>query len=92
MTEAEARVNRLKDKLQARGTHPDVIAYCSLLLHQQNYFHAVLEATKSVAEKIRVRSGETDDGAILVDKVFSGTNPILRINAFVTESASIDSV
>ncbi len=86
LSEAEARVNRLKSKLESRGTHPDVIRYCDLLLHQNNYFHAVLEATKSVAEKIRTRSNMTIDGAALVDATFGGSAPILRINNHVSKT------
>ena len=33
--------------------HPDVLAFCRAELLQQNYFHAVLEASKSVADKLR---------------------------------------
>ncbi len=86
LTEAEARVERLRNKLEARGTHPDVIKYCRVLMHQGNHFHAVLEASKSVAEKIRNRSGIAVDGAALADGAFSGSAPILRINNFVTKT------
>jgi uncharacterized protein (TIGR02391 family) len=51
-----------------------------------NYFHAVLEASKSVSEKIRRLSGLDGDGAQLFNDCFSGTAPPLRINSFSTES------
>jgi len=86
LTEAEERVERLRTKLEARGTHQDAIRYCSVLLNHNNHFHAVLEATKSVAEKIRVRSVATGDGASLIDAVFGGTSPLLRINNLVSET------
>lgn len=86
LTEAEARVERLRTKLEARGTHQDVIKYCRVLLSHNNHFHAVLEATKSVAEKIRTLSGATGDGASLIDAVFGGTSPLLRINNLVSET------
>ena len=37
-----------------------------------NGFHAVLEASKSVAEKLRQKSGLTSDGADLVDAALAG--------------------
>ena len=56
---------------------------------QKNYFHAVFEATKSVAEKIRSASGLTGDGAGLVDQAFglgqSGM-PFLAFNSLRTET------
>lgn len=48
--------------------------------------HAVLEASKSVADKIRQRSGLTGDGAVLIDGAFGGSAPILRINSYVTKT------
>ncbi len=86
LNEAEARVERLKTKLENRGTHPDVFKYCDVLLHHNNYFHAVLEASKSIADKIRQRSGVTGDGAVLIDGAFGGSAPILRINSFATKT------
>jgi len=53
-----------------------------------NYFHAVFEATKSVAEKIRLKTGLTSDGSNLVDEAFSFKNnvPYLALNTLQTES------
>ena len=66
--------------------HPDVLKFCREELLSDNYFHAVLEAVKSVAEKIRNRTGLTDDGGELVDRAFGGKTPMLAINALTTES------
>jgi uncharacterized protein (TIGR02391 family) len=63
-----------------------VVHYCRAEFLQNNCFHAVLEASKSVAEKLRRKSGLTRDGADLVDAALGGQNPFLRINAFVTET------
>jgi uncharacterized protein (TIGR02391 family) len=66
--------------------HPDILRFCKEELLKENYFHAVLEASKSVADKLRTNTGLTDDGATLVDRVFSGEQPLLVINPFTTES------
>jgi uncharacterized protein (TIGR02391 family) len=55
-------------------------------LLQDNYFHAVLEATKSVASKVRSMTGLNSDGAQLIDDAFGGPDPILKINAFKTDT------
>jgi Protein of unknown function (Hypoth_ymh) len=86
LSEAETRAHRLRAALSARGVHPDVIASCRVELVEQNVFHAVLEASKGVAEKLRARCGLTSDGAQLVDEALGGDNPMLRINAFGTDS------
>lgn len=86
LSEAEHRAQELKEDLTARGVHPDVLRFCRAELVADDYFHAVLEATKSVADKIRDRTGLIDDGAILVDQALSGDPPMLAINAFGTES------
>ena len=86
LKEAEMRTNRLRASLSARRVHADVLAACRTELIQQNVFHAVLEASKSVAEKLRVKAGLRSDGALLVDEALSGESPRLLINAFVTES------
>jgi uncharacterized protein (TIGR02391 family) len=53
-----------------------------------NYFHTVMEAVKSVADKFRARTGLIDDGAALVDRALTGDPPMLAINPLKTESAS----
>jgi uncharacterized protein (TIGR02391 family) len=70
LTEAQERADVLKTRLRERNVHPDVLAFCRVELLQKNYFHAVFEATKSVADKIRSRTGLTSDGAELVDEAF----------------------
>lgn len=84
LTEAQRRVGRLRAELEKRGVHADVLRFCRVELLQENYFHAVLEATKSVGEKIRAKSGLTEDGAPLVDQAFGGDPTKLPILAFNT--------
>lgn len=84
--EAERRARELRNDLTSRGIHPDVLRFCREELLADNYFHAVLEAVKSVAEKIRSRTGLIDDGGALVDRAFGGSPPMLEINSLQTES------
>ncbi len=86
LSEAEDRARRLRTALEKRGIHEDVVRYCRAEFLQNNCFHAVLEASKSVAEKLRQKSGFTTDGAELVDAALGGQDPLLRINAFVTDT------
>jgi uncharacterized protein (TIGR02391 family) len=89
ISEAKQRANSLRKKLVDRNVHPDVFRFCREELLQENYFHAVFEAAKSVADKIKVKSGIEADGAELVDKVFGlGSNnaPLLALNSLRTES------
>ena len=51
-----------------------------------NYFHAVLEASKRIADKLRTTTGLTDDGGTLVDAAMCGLSPLLAINALASES------
>ena len=76
----------MKSLLEARGTHAEVFVYCRAELLQENYFHAVLEAVKGLAERIRQMSGLTADGAELVNQVLSTKAPILAINSLKTET------
>lgn len=88
ISEAAARASRLKEKLVSRNVHPDVLKFCREELLVDNYFHAVFEATKSVAEKIRNKTGLTSDGSTLVDDAFSFKSnvPHLALNRLQTES------
>lgn len=87
--EAQQRAGRLKQILRERGVHHEVLRFCREELLQDNYFHAVFEATKSVAERIRSLSGLTSDGAELVDEAFkipTGGAPRIAFNTLQTET------
>ncbi len=86
LTEAEQRARELRASLETRGVHPDVLRFCQAELLADNYFHAVLEATKSIAEKIRDTTGLSDDGAELIDRALSGSPPMIAINPLQTKS------
>lgn len=87
--EAQQRADKLKAKLKDRQVHTDVLLFCKSELLQDNYFHGVFEATKSVADKIRDKSGLVNDGSDLVDKAFELgklKRPKLAFNTLTTES------
>lgn len=86
LTEAQQRAGKLRNDLIARRVHPDVLSFCRAELLQDNYFHAVFEATKSVAQKIRDKTGLTGDGSDIVDKAFSISDPLIAINSLRTET------
>ena len=86
ISEAEQRATFLSSKLKDRNVHSAILNFCKAELLVNNYFHAVFESTKSVADKIRDLSGETTDGSELVDSVFSIRNPILIIHNLQTET------
>ena len=87
ISEANARASKLKQNLTERKVHPDVLKYCKEELLVDNYFHAVFEATKSIADKIRERTGLITDGAELVDEVFSFKSiPYLALSKLETKS------
>lgn len=86
LPEAQRRARDLRTDLEGRGVHPDVLRFCRSELLADNYFQAVQEAVKSVADKMRMRTGLTDDGAALVDRSLGGEPPLLAINARRTAS------
>lgn len=86
LDQAEARLKTIQHKLRGRAIHAEVTKYCRIELLQDNYFHAVFEASKGLAQRIRDLSGIEGDGAALVDKVFSIENPILALNFLKSET------
>lgn len=89
LSEAKQRANRLHATLENRKVHADVLNFCRAELLEENYFHAVFEAMKSIASKIRGLSGLTSDGADLVRDAFSLGNdcrPLLAINPLITDT------
>ena len=83
---ARARASRLRGLLESRGTHPEVLKYCRAELLHENYFHAVLEAVKGIAERLRQMSGLGTDGAELVSTVLLSKAPVIALNTLQTET------
>ncbi len=87
LSEAKQRASALREELGRRHVHDDVLTFCRVELLHDNYFHAVLEAAKSVAEKIRVLTGLQLDGNSLIDAACSTreNRPLLAFNALDTD-------
>jgi uncharacterized protein (TIGR02391 family) len=84
--EAQERADSLRAELARRHVHPDVLHFCRAELLQQNYFHAVLEASKSVAQRLRELTGHAGDGMGLVDATCSmSSGPIVAFNDLSTD-------
>lgn len=86
LDEAERRALTIRNKFQGRRIHPEALKYCRAELLQDNYFHAVFEASKGLAQRIRDMSDVQIDGAVLVDRVFSVERPLLAFNSLQTET------
>ncbi len=86
LDEAEKRLRTIQTKFKGRRLHPEVLKYCNTELLQHNFFHAVFEASKGLAQRIRDNSGVDADGAALVDRVFSVERPVLAFNTLQTET------
>jgi Protein of unknown function (Hypoth_ymh) len=82
LSEAAAAASALRRALLDRKVHPDVLLFCRAELVADNYFHAVFEATTSVAEKLRSRAELGSDGGVLVDEAL-GPRPSWRASAGV---------
>jgi uncharacterized protein (TIGR02391 family) len=88
LDEVAKLAGRLQTELRRRGVHEQVILYCQEELIRKSLFHAVFEATKGLAARLRTLSGSTLDGGELVDYCFAtkpGT-PVICINSFLSHS------
>lgn len=84
--EAERRSQAIQAKFSKRRIHPEVWKYCNAELLADNYFHAIFEAVKGLAARIREESKINLDGLDLINRVFSEQSPILLFNEYSTET------
>ncbi len=82
LSEARARANRFREALRARNVHHLVLSGCASEIADENYFHAVFETTKGLANRMRSVTGLSQDGVTLVDRALgrSGGLPLLALN------------
>ncbi|MEY8700992.1 TIGR02391 family protein [Streptococcus ferus] len=78
--DATLRLQTLEERLKDSDVHPLVSKYCSEELLQENYFHAILEASKGIFFRIREMTGSTLDSGKLVEECFKKNNPVIVIN------------
>lgn len=89
LDEATRIATSVRDELVRRNTHTKVLRYCSLEVLKRDNFHACLEATKSIFDRLRAISGEQGDGAALVDSTLAlgrSGYPKLAINSLTTQT------
>ncbi|WP_342372553.1 TIGR02391 family protein [Propioniciclava soli] len=89
LDEATRIATSIRDELRRRKAHPEVLRYCSVEVLKKANFHACLEATKSVLDRLRHLTGQTGDGSSLVDEVLAlGKTriPRLAINSLTTQT------
>ncbi len=85
LDEVDRRVNDLDKKLTQRAIHYEVKRYCIKDYLRKDYFDAVFEAAKGLAQRVREKTGLTSDGGELFQKAFSTQDPYLFINKLSTE-------
>lgn len=89
LDEASRIATSIRDELLRRKTHPEVLGYCSVEVLKKAHFHACLEATKGIFDRLRSLTGAPGDGAALVDVALalgkSGV-PMLAINSLKTQT------
>lgn len=90
--EAERRARDLRVAVVLRGAHPEVVRCCRPELLAKDYFFVVIEAVKSIADKLRARTGLQDGGAVLPDLSLGGRSPMLALNPCGTESGRDEQV
>ena len=86
LDEVDKRVKSLEQKLTDRNIHPDVKKYCIKDYLQKDYFDAVFEAAKGVAQRVRDISGLKMDGGELFQTAFAQKDPYLYFNLLQTKS------
>lgn len=89
LDEAARIATSIRDELRRRKTHPEVLKYCSVEVLKKAHFHACLEATKSIFDRLRAETGVRGDGAALVDATLAlgkSGKPLLAINALSSQT------
>ena len=87
----QERVLACRARLESLGIHHHVLEFCAAELAEENYFHAMLEAIKSISYKLRklAKLANGGDGKNLIERALSNKSdhPLqIKINALKTES------
>ena len=78
--DAQVRLQSLEERLKNIDVHPLVSKYCTEELLEENYFHAILEASKGIFHRIREMTGSTLDSGRLIEECFKKSNPAIIIS------------
>jgi hypothetical protein len=76
LDEVDRRVNSLHKKLYDRAIHPEVAKLLHKGLFAKDYFDAVFEASKGLAERVRQITGLNNDGGDLFSNGFFDKRPL----------------
>lgn len=86
LDEVDRRVNNLHRQLYNRAIHSDVSKYCIKDYLRKDYYDAVFEASKGLAQRVRDISGLSTDGGTLFQTAFNKSNPYIFFNTMQTDS------
>lgn len=86
MSDAQKRLKSFEQKLKDYEIHPEVLRYCKVENMNENYFHAIFEASKGVSQRIRNISELDSDGNELIHEAFSTKQPVILIKDNMLES------
>lgn len=86
LDEVDRRVNSLKRELYNRSIHSEVQKYCIEDYLRKDYYDAVFEAAKGLAERVRQITGLTTDGGTLFQTAFSKNDPYIFFSGLQTDS------
>jgi uncharacterized protein (TIGR02391 family) len=86
LDEVDKRVKSLEQKLADRNIHAEVKKYCVQDYLRKDYYDAVFEAAKGVAQRVREITGLKTDGGTLFQTAFKKSDPYLYFNLLQTES------
>jgi len=86
LDEADRRVNSLKKQLYNRAIHSQVEKYCIKDYLRKDYYDAIFESAKGLAERVREITGLTLDGGKLFQTAFAKNDPYIFFNTLKTDS------
>lgn len=86
--EARNKALSLREHLQKRGSHEEVLKHCreELLQDVSDYYELVFEAAKGLEDRIRLLSNSTLDGRNLPQNVLGSKNRTVPINSGATKT------
>jgi uncharacterized protein (TIGR02391 family) len=83
---AASPAGKARRAIEGLDLHREIELAAGKLYRDGHYSSAILEAVKALAEHVRFRSRSDQDGATLMEEVFSPNKPILKFNDLLDES------